>query len=66
VEAKERRSAQRRHLIHYLGVLNGDTGEIIGRVVNISRDGVMLVSGEPIKIGVSFHLHLVLEASGAK
>ena len=44
MEAKERRGAQRRHLIQYLGALNGDTGEIIGRVVDISRDGVMLVS----------------------
>jgi len=47
-------------LIHYLGVLNGDTGEIIGRAVNISGDGVMLVSGEPIKTNVTYHLQLIL------
>lgn len=57
---KERRRAGRRHLIHYLGVLDGSTGELIGRVVNISGDGVMLVRGDPIKTDVVFELQLVL------
>jgi len=56
----DRRRAQRRHLIHYLGAVDGETGELIGRVVNISSGGVMVVSGQAIETEGLFRLRLVL------
>ena len=49
-------------MIRYLTAIDGDTGDIIGRVVNISRDGIMLVSGRYIEAGVVYHLRLALPA----
>ncbi len=38
------RREDRRHLIYYLKVENRVTGELIGRVVDITRKGVLLIS----------------------
>jgi len=38
------RREDRRHLIYYLKVENRVTGELIGRVVDITRKGILLIS----------------------
>ncbi len=65
---KERRRHKRWRLIHNLEVLDRHTGELIGRVMNISRSGMMLVSANPIKINRILHFTLVLpvEIAGSR
>ncbi len=43
-DSKNQRHEDRRHLIYYLKVENSITGELIGRVVDITGSGVLLIS----------------------
>ncbi len=43
-DSNNKRKEDRRHLIYYLKVENRVTGELIGRVVDITRSGILLIS----------------------
>lgn len=47
----ERRKQKRRNSIFYIKVYDKETGKIVGRLVDITTGGMMLVSEKPIKIG---------------
>ena len=57
---KERRKVQRKNLVHYLAVTNTKTNTHIGHAVNISEEGIMLISEKPIEINVIFQLRMSL------
>jgi hypothetical protein len=40
----EKRKLKRRQLIYYLRVLDRDSGALVGRLVDITTEGVMLLS----------------------
>jgi hypothetical protein len=42
------RNEQRRHLIYYLNVENRKTGESVGRVVDITGGGILVISNKTI------------------
>ncbi len=44
--SKNKRQDDRRHLIYYLKVDNRVTGETIGRVVDITSNGLLLISND--------------------
>ena len=52
----EQRKMQRRHLIYYLEAIDMDTGKPIGFLVDITTNGIMLMSEAPIEINKIFHL----------
>jgi hypothetical protein len=52
----DRRSADRDNLVFYLKVTNTQTGEPIGRVVDMSADGLMVVTGKPMPVGQEYDL----------
>jgi len=56
----ERRSNPRRHLKSYLQVLDNNTNNIVGHLVNINQNGVMMISENPISDDTSLRLRLVL------
>lgn len=56
----ERRKSDRKSTLHIIRVLNRDTGKQIGRLVNITTDGMMLISKKPIDIGKIIPVRLVL------
>ncbi len=56
----EHRKLKRRHLIYYLKVMDRDTGEILGFLVDITTQGIMIMSEQPIKTGRTFHLQLLI------
>jgi len=64
----ERRKLQRRQLIYYLRVFDRDTGELLGHLVDITTEGVMLISEAPLQTGKVFHLKMRLpeQMSGSK
>jgi len=56
----ERRSNPRRHLKSYLQVLDSNTKNTVGHLVNINQNGVMMISENPISDDTSLRLRLVL------
>jgi len=47
-------------LIYYLRVYDRTTGQLLGRLGDLTTDGVMLISEEPIEIRKTFHLRIDL------
>ncbi|MCJ7658458.1 MAG: PilZ domain-containing protein [Anaerolineales bacterium] len=56
----ERRVNPRRHLKSYLQVLDNNTKNIVGHLVNINQHGAMMISENPISDDTSLRLRLVL------
>jgi len=56
----ERRKLERRHLIYYLRVFERGTGRLVGHLVDISTEGLMLLSEEPIEIDRVFYFRMTL------
>ena len=54
------RSMKRRHLIYYLKVLDRDTEELLGFLVDITTKGFMVMSEKPIERDKVFHLKILL------
>lgn len=57
---KQNRKLKRRHLIYYLRVFEKNADQPIGHLVDISTEGMMLISEDPIKTGTVFELRMVL------
>jgi len=53
-----RRSIRRRHLIYYLRVWDDDTKKLLGHIVDITTEGLMLVSDQPIELNKKFNLEM--------
>jgi len=53
-----RRAIRRRHLIYYLRVWDSDTKKLLGHVVDITTEGLMLISDEPIELNKLFNLEI--------
>jgi PilZ domain len=58
---RERRKADRFSLNYYTSILNAETNQKVGNVMDISAQGIMLVTDTPIPIGETIHLKLPLE-----
>ncbi len=56
----ERRKLKRRYLLFYSRVFNSLTQDLIGHLVDITSDGAMLISEEPIKLNMIFELRMEL------
>ncbi|MDM8523551.1 PilZ domain-containing protein [Desulfococcaceae bacterium HSG8] len=56
----EKRKQKRRHLIYYLNVFDRNTDQRIGQLVNITTDGVMLTSEDPIEADTVFEFKMIL------
>jgi len=56
----EKRKFQRRHLIYYLRVFDRDTVNLLGHLVDITSEGVMVISENPIEVGKIFHMRMIL------
>lgn len=56
----EKRKLQRRHLIYYLRVFDRNTINLIGHLVDITSEGIMIISETPIEVGKSFQMRMIL------
>ena len=56
----EKRKLERRHLIYYLRIFDRQTGELLGHLIDITPDGIMLMSEEPIKGNKLYQLRMNL------
>jgi hypothetical protein len=57
---QEKRKYQRRHLIYYLRVFDRNTVNLIGHLVDITAEGVMVISENPIEVGKTFQMRMIL------
>lgn len=57
---QEKRKLQRRHLIYYLRVFDRNTVNLIGHLVDITPEGVMVISENPIETGITFQMRMIL------
>ncbi len=57
---EERRMSKRRNLIFYLQVFDQSTDELLGFAVDITPEGLMLLSNKPIDTGHDFTLRMTL------
>ena len=58
-----KRQLKRVHLIYYLRIFDTDSGENIGHLVDITTQGIMMVSEKPIPTGVDFSLKMQLPST---
>ncbi|MFC1602178.1 PilZ domain-containing protein [Pseudomonadota bacterium] len=56
--ADGRRSIRRRHLIYYLRVWDFKTKKLLGHIVDITTEGLMLISDKPIELNKEFNLEM--------
>jgi hypothetical protein len=56
----DKRSVKRRHLIYYLSVTDAAAGRPLGHLVDVTTEGIMLLSRDPIPVGRTFALRMAL------
>ncbi len=56
----DKRKLKRRQLIYYLKVRDESNDQPLGRLVDITTEGIMLVSTEPIELDVAYRLRMDL------
>jgi len=56
----EKRKLKRRHLIYYLRVFNNMNGELVGHMVDITEEGIMLISEQPVAPGSKIEMRMQL------
>ena len=59
-EVKDQRSLERKQLIFYLKVFDRNSDDIVGKLKDVTPEGVMLTSEKPIDVNVRYQLRLVL------
>lgn len=57
---EDKRQFKRRHLIFYLQVFDQKNDELIGYLVDITHEGIMLISESPIEKDKAFKLKMTL------
>jgi hypothetical protein len=62
----ERRKVKRRHLIYYLRVFDRTSGRQVGHLVDLTADGMMLMSERPIRVGRTIGFKMTLPGSHAE
>ncbi len=56
----EKRNVARRHLVFYLRIFDGSSSRVLGHLMDISPDGLMLLSDEAIEINKEYSLRMRL------
>ena len=61
----EQRNFGRHHLIYYLRVFDGISSRVVGHIVDISPQGIMLITDEPITVQEDYRLRVRFPGSGS-
>ncbi len=56
----EQRQVSRRHLVFYLRVFDGMSNRVVGHLMDISSNGLMLLSDEPVPVNEDYRLRMRL------
>ena len=60
----EKRRLKRWYLVLYLRVYDQDTNELLGHIVDISKEGMRLVSDKPLSLNRTFRLWVDVHKEG--
>lgn len=61
---RQKRKLGRRHLLFYLQVLNRDTGAALGRMGDVTTEGMLLISDAVAEVGRVYRIRVVLPEEG--
>lgn len=61
---KELREFDRRYLVFYLRVFDGMSSKLLGHLIDISQNGIMLISDGPIEENENYRLRMRLPTQG--
>ncbi len=61
-QRKDLRKVERRHLVFYLRVFDGMGSKVIGHIVDISSQGLMLISDNSVPVNEDYRLRMRLPA----
>lgn len=56
----EQRKVVRRHLVFYLRVFDGMSSRVVGHLMDISTNGLMILSDEPVAVNEEYRLRMRL------
>jgi len=59
-DPKDRRKLKRRHVIFYSRVFDRNSGALLGHLMDITVEGLMLISEAPLTPGSTYHLRMDL------
>jgi hypothetical protein len=62
VQPMEKRKLKRRNLIYYLRVVDRANNRLVGRLVDLTTEGMMLISENPLASNQTYHMKMVLPA----
>lgn len=57
---KDKRQADRSHLVYYLRVFDGTSRKILGHLVDISEKGILLICGNTVAVNTTYRLRMCL------
>jgi hypothetical protein len=57
---EERRKFKRRYLMYYSRVFDRKTGSVLGYIVDLTTEGAMIISEEPVDSGLLFQFRMDL------
>ena len=60
VKPDDKRAAKRRKLVYYLKIIDRDTNQTIGKLEDLTAEGLMITSEHPIEVNQVYHLRLHL------
>ena len=60
---KERRSSERKRPANYIAVVNRETNEPIGCLVDLTIDGMRIMNNKPIEEGILLKLRITINDS---
>ena len=58
--SEDKRAKPRRDLYYYLKVINSDNGKPLGRIVDLTTDGMLLVCDVTFEVGSTYSARIVL------
>ncbi len=61
-EKKEKRLVDRKYIVFYLRVFDGMSRKVLGHLVDISQQGIMMISDNPIEVNETLRLRMSLPA----
>ena len=56
----DRRKLKRRHLVYYLRVVNAETNRELGHVMDVTPDGLLVMSKHRVQVGRRLKLRMTL------
>jgi len=59
-DSGEQRKARRRHLIFNLEVTDEESGKVLGRLADLTKDGIMVVAREPLPTDRLYRLRITV------